>query len=89
MFLCYVPHDLGATDQENARRGAAQAERASKGASDAKLVPASSGHDGGWIVVFFESFSAIWLAAVLGRGGACAGRGGVHSGNRDQHRPPY
>jgi hypothetical protein len=88
VFLSYVPHDLGATDQENARRRAAQAERASKGASDAKLAPASSGYDGDGLS-FFESFSAIWLAAVLGRGGACAGRGGVHSGNRDQHRPPY
>jgi hypothetical protein len=89
VFLSYVPHDLGATDQGSDRRGAAQAERAAKGASDAKLVPASSGHDGRCIVRFFESFSTTWLTAVLARGGACAGRGGVDSGNRDQHRPLY
>lgn len=55
VFLSYVLPDLGATDQENGRRGAAHAERASR-ASDAKLVPASSGHDGRWIVFFSSLF---------------------------------
>ena len=39
VFLSYALHDLGATERENGRRGAAHAERASEGASDGKLVP--------------------------------------------------
>jgi hypothetical protein len=31
VFLSYVPHDLGATDQGSDRRGAADAERVPKG----------------------------------------------------------
>jgi hypothetical protein len=31
VFLGYALHDLGATDQENGRRGAAHAERAPRG----------------------------------------------------------
>jgi hypothetical protein len=81
VYLSYA-HDLGATDQENGRRGAAQAERASKGASDAKLVPASSGHDGGWIVFFSSRFrqsgwQPFWaeVGPVRAQGGYTRGTG--------------
>ena len=69
VFLSYALHDLGATEQENGRRGAAHAERVSKGASDGKLVPGEFRPRREVDCLFFRVFSKIWSAAVLSRGG--------------------
>ena len=78
--LSYALHDLGATEQENGRRGAAHAERASEGASDGKLVPGEFRLRREVDCLFFKSFSTIWLAAVLGRGGAARAEGAYTRG---------
>jgi hypothetical protein len=87
VFLSYALHDLGATERENGRRGAAHAERASEGASDGKLVPGEF-RPRRQVDCFFQLFFDNLVGSHFGQRWGCAGRGGVHSGNRDQHRPP-
>jgi hypothetical protein len=87
VFFSYALHDLGATERENGRRGAAHAERASEGASDGKLVPGEFRPrrqvDCFFSTLFRQSGWQPFRAEVGLRGPR-----GVHSGNRDQHRPP-
>jgi hypothetical protein len=59
-----------ATDQENLHRGAAHAERASNGTSDAETSSGEFRPRQEVDSLFFEYISTIWMAAVSSRGGA-------------------